>query len=162
MASAGRAGLAFVFAAVVAASACTVTNTGPTEPCDDTIQVVAAPPGLSAIGHDRAVGSGDTWFIPPTTGTFSEGVHWDGKQYFMKLGIWTSMGRPPDVTVKRTDGRATGRSSFSPTSAGLPGPLPTSLMFTSVGCWNVDAQGVTGRATAVIRVSTLIPTDRPR
>lgn len=155
--------LAFVLAAAVAGSACTATNAGPTpKPCDDAIHPVAAPAGLSAIGHDQAVGSGDTWFIPPTTGTFSPEVHWDGKQYFMKIGIWTSMAQPPMVTVSRTDGRASGSASFGPTSAGLPGPLPTSLMFTSVGCWNVDAQGVTGRATAVIRVSTSIPTDRPR
>jgi hypothetical protein len=46
---------------------------------------------MAAIGQDMAVGSGDTWFFPPTTGTLSQGVHWDGKQYFMKLGIWTTM-----------------------------------------------------------------------
>jgi len=131
------------------------------EPCDDAIHPVPAPPAMAAISQDMAVGSGDTWFFPPTTGTLSQGVHWDGKQYFMKLGIWTTMSRPPVVTVTRRDGTL-GSASFSPTSAGLPGPLPTSLMFPSVGCWDVKAEGATGIATAVIKVDPSIPTDRPR
>ena len=84
------------------------------EPCDDAIHAVLAPAGLAGIGHEMAVGSGDTWFIPPTTGTWSQDVHWDGNQYFMKLGIWTAQPQSPVVMVVRKDG-ALGSASSSPT-----------------------------------------------
>jgi hypothetical protein len=80
-------------------------------------------------------------------------VRWDGQGYFLKLGIWTLTSKPPAVTIRQIgDAQLSGTASFFPTTAGLPGPLPTQLSFPNVGCWEVTAAGSTGRAVARIMV----------
>jgi len=119
--------------------------------CDDTPVPSANPP--SAMGPGPAVGSGDTWFFAPDTGGWGGSVEADPRGgYRTKIGLWTSMTRPPAVTVRRVGGAETGSASFAPTSAGLPGPLPAELRFPSAGCWQVTARGATGGATIQVRV----------
>lgn len=100
----------------------------------------------------HGVGSGDTWFAAPARGTWSQDVRWDGQAYYTKIGIWTSRTEPPSLAIRQIGGaKVSGSASFFPTSAGLPGPLPTRLRFPTVGCWEVTAQGITGSATIRIR-----------
>lgn len=118
--------------------------------CDDSIPAISAVPPEGLRGP--AVGSGDTWFAAPATGTWSQDVRWNGESYFLKLGIWTLMDKPPSVQVHRLDRAApNGSASFRPTSAGLPGPLPTEIRFPTTGCWEITASGASGSARAVIR-----------
>jgi hypothetical protein len=122
-------------------------------PCDDTVRATTQlPPAMAAPGRS-GVGEGDTWFIAPTRGTWSELVQWDGETYYLKLPIWTARDDPPSVTVRKvTDAQATGTVSFTPTSQGLPGPLPTGIRFPSPGCWEIAAVGTTGRAQIRLKV----------
>ena len=81
------------------------------EPCDDAIHLSAAPAGLAAIGHEMAVGAGDTSFIPPTTGTWSQGAHWDGthvdlKNYVPPVRSWPRRSTKSAITLD--DGTRTG------------------------------------------------------
>lgn len=119
-----------------------------TAACDDSIQAAAVLPPMLAAERVSAVGSGDTWFIAPSGGTWSQDVRWDGQAYFLKIAIWTLQSEPPTVIVRQVRGAANGSAAFFPTTAGLPGPLPTQVRFPTVGCWELTARGLTGSATA--------------
>jgi len=120
--------------------------------CDDALHPSAEPPSVLAT-RGSWVGSGDTWFAAPATGTFSQDVRWDGQTYFVKIGMWTLTTQQPEVAVRQVGGAGgSGTASSSPTTAGLPGPLPTTLRFPTVGCWEVLAQGLSGLAAARISV----------
>jgi len=58
-----------------------------------------------------AVGAGDTSFIPPTTGTWSQGAHWDGthvdlKNYVPPVRSWPRRSTKSAITLD--DGTRTG------------------------------------------------------
>lgn len=131
--------------------ASTMTSTEP--PCNDSPELASqVPAALVARGHSTAVGSGDTWFLPPAQGKLSQDVRWDGTSYFLKVGVWTLASTAPLITVQQVGGKGgQGSASSSPTGEGLPGPLPTTLRFPAPGCWEVTAQGTDGRAQ--IRIS---------
>jgi hypothetical protein len=121
--------------------------------CDEAVDVASTiPAALAARGVKAAVGSGDTWFLPPATGRWSQDVRWNDGQFFLKLGVWSLSSEPPVITVRKVGAKVTGSAASSPTSEGLPGPLPTTLRFPSTGCWEVVGQGATGTARARIRV----------
>jgi hypothetical protein len=75
----------------------------------------------------------------------------------MKIGIYTLDSQPPQASVIRLDGGARGAVEFAPTSAGLPGPLPTGLTFPTQGCWKVEARGQTGFASMRSMSARLMP-----
>lgn len=120
----------------------------PEPPCDDAVELAAnLPPALVSRGIDAAVGSGDTWLLPPSQGKWAQDVRWFGGEYFLKIGVWTLSTHAPVITVRQIgNALARGTSSSSPTGEGLPGPLPTTLRFPAPGCWDVTAQGVNGSA----------------
>lgn len=117
--------------------------------CDETMELVRdLPPELTSAGDVVAVGSGDTWLLPPSEGNrWSQDVRWDGNAYFLKLGIRTLASVPPAIEVREIGGaHANGKAEVFPTSKGLPGPLPTRLTFPHPGCWDITVIGVSGRA----------------
>ncbi len=134
---------------ILALQACSpVASLQPAAPCDDSIVRAAdVPPALTSRGITDAVGSGDTWFLPPAQGNFAQDVRWFDGQYFLKLGVWSLAPVAPVITIRWVGtGQAQGSASSSPTTEGLPGPLPTTLYFPQPGCWDVTAQGATGKA----------------
>jgi hypothetical protein len=108
-------------------------------------------PGPSASSRIY-VGSGDTFFIATAGRRWGENVESYGGAFHMKVGIYTLDAHAPKMTVIRSDGTAVGTADFAPTSAGLPGPLPTDLTFPTTGCWRVEARGSTGSASIIINV----------
>jgi hypothetical protein len=142
-------------ALVALLTACSHAAT-PTSPaaCDDAVRPQTdIPPAMAQAGFARAVGSGDTWFIAPSGREWSSSVVLDPQGgYSLKIGIWTSMDHAPAITVHQVDGPGIGTATTVPTSNGLPGPLPSNARFKTAGCWDVTAQGATGRATARVRV----------
>jgi hypothetical protein len=76
--------------------------------------------------------------------------------YQLKIGMWTSSPEPPEVSVAQIDGeKTTGNITLGPTSAGLPGPLPSTAHFPSPGCWEITARGATGIAFARVNIVPL-------
>lgn len=83
----------------------TVTPTEP--PCDDSVAFAAElPAALVFRGVDAAVGSGDTWFLPPSQGKWAKDVRWFGAEYFVKIGVWTLSRQAPVINVRRGVARA--------------------------------------------------------
>lgn len=144
--------MTLLIATALAACSPAVTPALTERTCDEAIELVyELPPELVSRGNTVAVGSGDTWFLPPSRGKWADDVRWDAGEYFLKLGIWTLSSQPPNTIVQEVGGsQGRGKASFFPTSAGLPGPLPARLTFPTPGCWDVTAVGVTGRAHARI------------
>jgi hypothetical protein len=103
------------------------------------------------------IGSGDTFFIGTQGMCWRENVEYWGGAFHMKIAIWTLESQPPQVSVIRSDGSATGGAEFAPTSEGLPGPLPTTLTFPTAGCWKVEARGTTGFASIEVNVQAPKP-----
>jgi hypothetical protein len=125
--------------------------------CDDVPKpATQLPAELVDAGVLRAVGAGDTWFEPPARGPWSGSMQRDAQGYWMKVGIYTLAATPPGVAIKEAGGAGrTGSSKSNPTAAGLPGPLPTTLRFPGVGCWEVTAQGISANATILVKVIEL-------
>ena len=101
------------------------------------------------------VGSGDTWFIGNPGHRWSESVDFFRGSYYLKVAIYDLSSQLPSVTVRRTDGKSTGHAELTPTSRGMPGPIPTGLYFPTTGCWDVVARGSTGRAEIYVRAAPI-------
>lgn len=154
-----RVGASLLIVAALATSGCSpnlVPSTNSAQPCDDSIGVAtsASQAPLPSESGRVYIGTGDTFFIGTVGRHWGENVEYYGGAFHMKVGIYILDSQPPTVTVLRSDG-AGGRADFAATSAGLPGPLPTSLTFATAGCWQIEARGRTGFAT--IRVSVQSP-----
>ena len=137
-----------VASAAVCLASCSQSD-GTVASCDETMELVRElPPELTSAGDVVAVGSGDTWLLPPSEGNkWSQDVRWDGNTYFLKLGIRTLASLPPSIEVREIGGaHANGKAEVFPTSTGLPGPLPTRITFPHPGCWDITVIGVSGRA----------------
>jgi hypothetical protein len=115
-----------------------------------------SPPGPVSSGRIY-IGSGDTFFIGTAGIRWSENVEYYGGAFHMKVGIYTLESHPPQVSVIRLDGRATGEAQFAPTGQGLPGPLPTGISFPTAGCWKVEARGTVGLASIEVNVQASNP-----
>lgn len=128
----------------------------PTMPCDDTItreKAAPEPPNVLQPSVERVfIGSGDTYFIGTVGRRWSENLDFYNGAFRMKIGIYTLDSHPPKVSVVRSDGRARGDAASTPTSQGLPGPLPTSVTLPTKGCWTVEARGASGSATIRVDV----------
>ncbi|MEV6986979.1 hypothetical protein AB0M95_37765 [Sphaerisporangium sp. NPDC051017] len=121
--------------------------------CDDGIRVAKdLPRDLVDLGVTRAVGEADIWFIAPDEPTWGGSVVRSGDGFYVKRPLWTSSAKPPSVTVVASGSGATGEATLSPTSEGLPGPLPMGVHFPSRGCWTVTATSEKGRAEIVVKV----------
>lgn len=120
--------------------------------CDDRISTVEpVPPALAEQGITRAVGEGEMWFIAPLLDSWGEVHHRDDKHgYRAKLPMWVGREELPAVSVDHLTGDAQAVVSLSPTTEGLPGPLPASVTFPEDGCWEIRATA--GGDTAVIRL----------
>ena len=123
--------------------------------CDDLIADSTAGPSPDPLPADRNrvyIGSGDSFFIGSRGSRWGENVEYEDGVFFMKIGIYTLDSLPPTVSAVRSDGGATGVVESDPTSSGLPGPLPTSVIFATPGCWIVQAHGTTGVAGIEVNV----------
>ena len=126
------------------------------QPCDDSIRA-ATSASVAQLPSDSGgvyIGSGDTFFIGTDGKRWGESVQYYQGAFHMKVGIYTLDSQPPRVTVVSSDGGQRGTVEFAPTSAGLPGPLPTGLTFATVGCWQVEARGRTGVANILVSVQS--------
>lgn len=128
-------------------------------PCNDVIDASKAAPRPSGAPANVPIylGSGDTFFMgnPIFQGRqrrWGDDVELSRGVFGMKIGIYTMDSQPPRISVTRSDGGAAGSYSSSPTSRGMPGPLPTSLYFPTAGCWKIEAQGRTGFASIEVDV----------
>ena len=124
-------------------------------PCDDLIGAGASqtPPNNLPPSPDRVfIGSGDTFFIGTRGRRWGEDVEAARGVLQMKIGIYTLDTHVPQMSIVRADGRASGSAQFAPTSQGLPGPLPTGLVFATPGCWKVEARGAHGSAIIQVQV----------
>lgn len=123
--------------------------------CDDLIgQSTAGPsPDPLQVDPNRAyIGTGDTFFIGGRGSRWGENVEYEDGVFFMKIGIYTLDSLPPKVSAVRSDGAATGVVESAPTSGGLPGLLPTSVILATPGCWILQARGTTGVASIEVNV----------
>lgn len=126
---------------------------GPPQACDDRIELVDEPPAAArADGMTDGVGSGDIWFFAPAVERWRDVVIPAGTGFHGKLPIWVGTDELPAVSVVRMTGDPLeGTMTLSPTSDGLPGPLPAGAVFPSPGCWQVTA--TSGADTAQITVA---------
>ena len=127
-------------------------------PCDDMItsaQAAPTPPNdLQPSAQRIFIGSGDTFFIGTLGMRWSDNLSFDNGAFHMKIGIYTLDRQPPRVSVVRSDGRARGSAASSPTSQGLPGPLPTTVTIPTRGCWTVEARGASGSAVVQVDIQS--------
>ncbi|MET7334982.1 hypothetical protein [Nonomuraea sp. NPDC005650] len=121
--------------------------------CDDTIRAAKElPPALLDAGIERAVGESDIWFIAPDDATWGASVEPAGSGFYAKRPLWTSSDQPPSVTVTAVGTDAKGQARLSPTSEGLPGPLPMGVNFPARGCWKITATSEKGRAEIIVKI----------
>ncbi|MFI7230485.1 hypothetical protein ACIBO5_45365 [Nonomuraea angiospora] len=121
--------------------------------CDDTIRAAKeVPRELLDDGIERAVGESDIWFIAPDDATWGASVEPAGNGFYAKRPLWTSSDKPPSVTVTAVGTSAKGEATLSPTSEGLPGPLPMGVRFPSRGCWKITAASEKGRAEIIVKI----------
>nr|WP_168512744.1 hypothetical protein [Streptomyces sp. S1D4-11]QIY99193.1 hypothetical protein HEP87_41195 [Streptomyces sp. S1D4-11] len=60
----------------------------------------------------------------------------------------------PHVSVEGIGGTTgTGRADLSPTSEGVPGPVPMEVELPGPGCWRVVAEGSEGTAHIVLKAT---------
>lgn len=86
------------------------------------------------------VGSGDIWFYSGLIDRWGEVVIPNGTGFQGKFAMWVGTDELPTVSVVRTTGdRLEGTVSMGPTADGLPGPLPSTVLFPSSGCWQITA-----------------------
>ena len=129
----------------------------PSGACDDLIQGWASPPPPGALPGVVYVGTKDTYFIGTVGFRWGDNVHYlkSEKSYYMKVAIHTLETHLPKVTVKRVDGQGQGRAQLSPTSDGIPGPVPTGVLFPTPGCWEIAARGSAGVARIYVQVKPI-------
>lgn len=120
--------------------------------CDDRIALVDEPPAAArADGMTDGVGSGDIWFFAPAVERWGDVVIPMEAGFQGKLPMWVGTDDLPAVSVARMTGDPLeGTMTLSPTSDGLPGPLPAGAFFPSPGCWQITA--TSGADTAQITV----------
>lgn len=83
---------------------------------------------------------GDIWFFAGQMERWGDAVIPEASGFRGKFPMWVGGNELPIVAVVHTDGDpAEGIVSLDPTAEGLPGPLPSSLMFPLPGCWQVTA-----------------------
>lgn len=123
--------------------------------CDDGQSISGMPPpelvaDLGVEDDPRVAGEGSIFFIAPAFGTWGESAERRGSETYLKVGIWINDTNEPEIAVISENGLDPGSVEFAPTSAGLPGFLPTGIYFTGPGCWDVVA--TLGSDTAAINV----------
>lgn len=117
--------------------------------CDDEVVPDPRPPAKLSRGGQQAVGSGGVWFIAPRTHSWSNILERQGAVRRGKFPLWVDQRSLPQVSVEGVRGTAgTGRAHMTPTSEGVPGPLPMSVELPGPGCWRVTVTG--GGSTARI------------
>ncbi|WP_329402376.1 hypothetical protein [Streptomyces melanogenes] len=110
--------------------------------CDDDVVPVSRPPAKLSREGQKAVGSGSIWFIAPRTDSWSDILERQGAVRRGKFPLWVDQRSLPQVSVEGIRGTAgTGRAHVTPTSEGIPGPLPMSVELPSPGCWQVTVKG---------------------
>lgn len=145
------------------------TTAGPPSPlrtvtsaCDDSIAAAAphatVPPGAVQAGlsaTDVYIGSRGIWFAAgPQEHSWGQVVQRVRDGYDFKVAISTLDSFLPEVTVSRIDAErgGMGNADLRPTSAGLPGWVPTLFHLSTPGCWAVSAVGSKGRVDIRVRV----------
>ncbi|MGI8627182.1 MAG: hypothetical protein ACR2J5_11530 [Geodermatophilaceae bacterium] len=102
----------------------------------------------------QGVGVGDLWFFAGTSGRWGDVVIHNGTAFQGKFPMWVGIDELPAVAVVRTTGDPLeGAMSLSPTSEGLPGPLPAGAVFPTPGCWQITATLGTDTAQITVDVS---------
>ena len=131
-----------------------VPSPGPSEACDDRIELADEPPDeAQSDGMTQGVGEGGIWFFAPVSGRWGDVVIHDGTDIRGKFPMWVGTDELPEVSVVRTTGDPLdGSVSMNPTSDGLPGPLPANVHFPSPGCWQVIAALGSESATITVHV----------
>ena len=116
-----------------------VTGPESAEACDDRIELTEDPPVAAQFdGLERGLGEGDIWFFASASGRWGNVVIHNGTDYQGKFPMWVGKDELPTVSVASTSGfTVEGSVSMNPTSEGLPGPLPSTVVFPSPGCWRL-------------------------
>lgn len=119
-----------------------VERSGATAACDDRVDHSQEPPAeAQAAGLDSGVGTGDIWFYAGLVDRWGDLVlHDPGGGFRGKFAMWVGTDQLPTVSVVRAGGEPLkGSVSLDPTAEGIPGPLPSTVLFPSPGCWQVTA-----------------------
>jgi hypothetical protein len=120
--------------------------------CDDSVTTTGEVPStMHSQGVTRGVGAGSVWFIDPGTPRWSDRVEKRDGGAWAKLPLWVGSSRLPDVTVVGVHGtKGKGGAEMTPTSDGLPGPVPMGVTMPGPGCWRVTATGQSGSASITV------------
>lgn len=124
------------------------------EVCDDAVVPVSRPPAKLSRQGLKVVGQGGIWFIAPLTNSWSDLLERQGATRRGKFPLWVDQKTLPHVSVQGVRGTpGTGRAILTPTSEGLPGPVPMSLELPGPGCWQVTAKGTGGTARILLNAA---------
>ncbi|MEU4539648.1 hypothetical protein AB0G15_32815 [Streptosporangium sp. NPDC023825] len=156
----GRGRVAAGAALTVLAGACGTANPPVPAPsvlaaCDDSVHPARdLPRALRDDGITQAVGASDIWFVAPDEPAWGASAQslGAGKGFYLKRPLWTSSAKLPTLTVTAIGSQATGKASLTPTSEGLPGPLPMGIEFSSRGCWKITATAEKGQAEITVKI----------
>ncbi|GAA0583673.1 hypothetical protein GCM10010394_10610 [Streptomyces crystallinus] len=122
--------------------------------CDDDVVPDSRPPTKLSRDGQTAVGSGSIWFIAPRTDSWSDILERQGAVRRGKFPLWVDQHAAPQVSVEGVRGTAgTGRAHMTPTSEGIPGPLPMSVELPGPGCWQVTVKGTGSTARILLNAA---------